>query len=223
MSTETYAAPSRFDLLIAAGIALVSITTAVVVWRGSVVSSSASDASRHQIIEAIKQQAGANEDWREVYQEAGFAYGYAAYAAELGALEQSADAAAQAQAANLRQYMLPSLAQLSPLVSESSYQMNDGTYDLQQRFQDLEAENPDLSSLDPEASGRRADQYSAEQRWLTVDAVLLTISLFWLALAQISGRRLRLAMVTIGGLVFGLALLWLGAVEIYFWVTRGVL
>ena len=154
---------------------------------------------------------------------AAFAQGYATYTAELSTLEQSADPAAQAQAANLKQYLLPNLAGLSPLVSTGDYQKNDGTYDLDQRFQDLEAENPELSGLDPEASGRLADQYAAEQRWLTVDVVVLTISLFWLALAQISGRRLRLLMLTVGGLAYGLGLIWLGAVEVFYLVTRGAL
>ena len=47
-------AVTRSDLLVAFAIFLVSITTALVMWRGSVVSSAASDASRKGLIDALK-------------------------------------------------------------------------------------------------------------------------------------------------------------------------
>jgi hypothetical protein len=213
---------SRLDLVIAFLIALVSTTFALAAWRISMVSSSAGEASRQGILDAIKKQASGDENWRRTYQEAGFAENYAVYLAEIEALEASRAPAALTQAVNLRQYLLPSLQLLAaPLATESMYEVSNGTYDLQKRFDALEAENPSLRDLDPQASFQLADRYYAEQRWLTVATVLLAISLFWLALAQVSGKRLRLPTLVIGSGVYGLGLVGLVVIEGLFFFLRG--
>jgi NO-binding membrane sensor protein with MHYT domain len=51
--------------------------------------------------------------------------------------------------------------------------------------------------------------------------VLLAISLFWLALAEIGGKRLRLPTLLIGGGVYGLGLALLAVVEVLFFILRG--
>lgn len=213
----------RLDLVVAFSIALVSISAALVVWRGSTVSSSAGDSSRKLIIDTVRQQAGANEDWRKTYQEAAFAQNYAAYAAQLKAMADSADKTTVAQADYLRQYLLPNLQQMAPLAQDKAYLNRDGTFDLQHRFEDLQAENSDLASLDPQIWSKQAASYSAEQRWLTVDAILLTIALFWLSLAQISRARLRKITLAIGVLAYLGALAALGLIEVIYVVTRGAL
>ena len=53
----------RLDFVIAVLIALVSLTTALAAWRTSVVGSSAADASRQGIIDAIKDSAAAVSAW----------------------------------------------------------------------------------------------------------------------------------------------------------------
>ncbi len=213
---------TRLDFLIAVLIAIASTTFALAVWRTSLVSSSAGDANRQGILEAIQKQAFTNENWQQTYEEANFAENYAVYLAEVEALEASSDPAAAAQAANLRQYLLPNLQLLAaPLATEAIYENPDGTCDLQKRFEALEAGTPDLRDLDPQASFLLADRYYAEQRWLTVATVLLAISLFWLALAQISGKRLRVPTLIIGLSVYGLALLALAVVEVLFFILRG--
>ncbi len=213
---------TRRDFLIAILIAIVSTTFALAVWRTSLVSSSAGDANRQGILEVIKKQAFTNENWQQTYEEANFAENYAVYLAEVEALEASSDPAAVTQAANLRQYLLPNLQLLAaPLATEAIYENPDGTYNLQKRFETLEAETPDLRDLDPQASFLLADRYYAEQRWLTVATVLLAISLFWLALAQISGKRMRVPTLIIGLSVYGLALLALVIVEMLFFILRG--
>jgi hypothetical protein len=212
----------RLDILIAFLIAIVSMTFALSAWRASMVSSSAGDANRQAIIETIKKQTAANEAWRKTYEEANYAESYAAYLAEVTAMEASGAPGAASQAANLRQYLLPSLQLLAaPLASEPVYRKPDGTYDLQKRFAALQAEDPDLRDLNPQASFDLAARYFAELRWLTVASVLLAISLFWLALAEIGGRRLRLTTLIIGAVVYGLGLAALGVTEGLFFFLRG--
>ena len=213
---------NRLDIVIAFLIAIVSTTFALAAWRVSMISSSAGDANRQGILDTIKKQASTNENWRKTYEEANYAESYAAYLAEVKALEASKDPAAAAQAANLRQYLLPSLQLLgAPLASEPAYRKPDGTYDLQKRFDALADASPDLSKLNPQASFALAGRYNAEQRWVTVATVLLALSLFWLALAEVSGKRLRLTTLIIGAIVYGAALTALAAIEVVFVILRG--
>jgi hypothetical protein len=212
----------RLDLLIAFLIAIVSVTFALATWRISLVSSSAGDASRVGLLDAIKAQAFANENWAQVYEEANAAENYAVNLAEVGALESSGDPALAEQGANLRQYLLPNLLLLAdPLATDPVYQNPDDTYSLQKRFDALQADNPDLRDLDPQASFQLAARYFAEQRWLTVATVLLAISLFWLALAEISGKRWRVPVLVFGASIYGLSLLALAVIEVVFISLRG--
>jgi hypothetical protein len=213
---------SRMDIWNAILIAVVSLTTALVAWRTNVVGSSADDKTHQGLVDQVKKQASANESWRKVYEEAAYGRDYSIYLAGVQALENSGDDTAQAQAVNLRQYLLPNLQLLSaPLGSEVKYLKRDGTYDLEQRFADLENEASEIKSLDPAATFERADNYFAEQRWLTVSAVLLAVSLFWLAMAEIGGQRFRKIIMFIGGGVYLFAASWFVVVEAIFVLTRG--
>ncbi len=212
----------RLDIFIAIIIAIVSATTAFAAWRASMVSSAAGDAIRQGLIDAVKKQAATSEDWRKLYEEAGHAQTYAVTLAQVEAFENSEDKTAQAQASNMRQYLLPSLQLVAdPLTTDEKYFKSDGTYDLDLRFADLEADAPDLAALDPQASFKLSDQYSSEQRWLTVGVVLLAISLFWLALSQLSMKRSRLVTLAIGAGIYLFGLIWFGLVELIFFSMRG--
>ncbi len=212
----------KIEIIIAMLIAIVSLTFAASAWRISLVSSSAGDANRQGTLDAIKKQAATNEDWRKTYEEANYAVSYATYAAQVEALEASGDASAAEQATNLRTYLLPNLQLLaSPLASEEIYLNPDGTYDLQKRFNALMDETPDLRDLDPQKSFKLAGQYFSEQRWLTVASVVLAISLFWLALAEVSGKRLRLTVLVIGSAVYLLGLGSMVVIEAVFFFLRG--
>jgi hypothetical protein len=215
----------RLDIFIAIVIAVVSATTAFAAWRASMVSSSAGDAIRQGLIDAVKQQTVEGENWSVTYQEASHAQTYAVTLAQVEAFEKSKDKTAQAQAKNMRQYLLPGL-QLAgqPLTTDEKYFKADGTYDLELRFADLEAQDPDLAALDPQESFSLADLYSSEQRWVTVGAILLAISLFWLALSQLNLKRSRLVTFFIGVGIYLFGLIWFGLVEIIFFTMRaGVL
>jgi hypothetical protein len=212
----------RLDVFIAVVIALVSVTTAFAAWRVSTVSSAAGDAIRQGLIDAVKKQTAENEDWRKTYEEASHAQTYAVTLAQVEAFEKSDNETAQAQAKNLRQYLLPNLQLISqPLSTDEKYLKADGTYDLDKRFADLEADAPDLAALDPQASFNLSDQYGAEQRWLTVGVILLAVSLFWLALSELSAKRSRLIMLTIGMGIYLFGLAWFAVVEIIFFSVRG--
>ncbi len=212
---------SRFEVVNAILIAVVSLSTALAVWRTNVVGSNAANQSRQGLIDAVKKQAFDNENYHKVYEEAGFAYQFAVKQAEVQALEASDDPVVQDQAANIRQYLLPNMQLLGqPLATDEKYQNTDGTYDLQKRLADMQT--TEESQLDPAASFARADSFFSQQRWLVIGSVFLAVSLFWLALAEVSSERLRGWQFTLGLGIYLLGILWFVGVElIYFFMRRG--
>jgi hypothetical protein len=213
---------NRLELVIAFLIAIVSLTTAVAAWRTNAVGSKAGDATRLGLIDTVRQQTAANENWRKLYEEAGYAQSYAVTLAGVEAMEASGDTTAAAQAANMREYLLPGIVQLAnPLATDPRYELDDGTYDLELRFADLQEDSADMTSLDPQASFTLSDQYGSEQRWLMLGTVLLALSLFWLALSQVGGSRLRLGTLGIGVIIYLIGLAWFFFVEILFFFLRG--
>jgi len=222
MGQKKWLEPERLDILIAILIALVSLTTSLAAWRTNVVGSSASDANRQGLIDAVKKSAAQNENWRVLYQEAGFARDFVIASAAADAMETSGDKSLQSAASTQRQYLLPGMQMLSdPLGTQKKYLKSDGTFDLAERFADLEAEASDLSGLDPSASFHLSDQYSSEQRWLTVGTVLLVISLFWLGMAELTKERARLLNLVIGLGVYLLGVVFLVVVEVVAVIARG--
>jgi len=209
MQTQNRLDSPRWELATAIVIAIVSLTTALAVWWTSTIASRAADYSRQGLIDAIKVQAGANEDWRKAYEEAASAARFSTYAAEAEALVASADPAAQARGENIRTYLLPNL-QLpaAPLATDPVYALPNGAYDIARRIEDLQA-GSDLAALDPEASFTRGDRMASQQRWLVIGSVLLAISLFWLAVAQVSHARRRALTFLVGLAFFGAGVSWL--------------
>jgi hypothetical protein len=222
MSIKSTFPSITLDILIAILIALASLATALAVWRTNVVNSSASDTNRTGLIYAIESAAAQGEDWRKVYQEAGYGRDYLVELAAVTALETSADSSDAAFAANLRQYLIPNLASFSdPLGISPAYRQADGTFDIQKRFLELEAEDPDLAALDPPALFQQAERLHREQRFLTVGVILLAASLFWFGMAEISPGRARIAALVIGLLAFLLTLGYLTVVEAVFILLKG--
>lgn len=209
---------SRFEIVNAILIAVVALTTAFAVWRTNVVGSIAADENRKGMIDAIKKQAIDSENYRKLYEEAGFSYQFAVKQAEVEALEAGDDPVQQAQAVNIRQYLLPNMQLFGqPLATDEKYQKTDGTYDLQKRLADMQAEQ---EQIDPSVSFRRADSFFSQQRWLVLGSIFLAISLFWLALAEVSNERLRAWQFSLGLVTFFVGVLWLVAVELIFIYTR---
>lgn len=212
---------SRFEVVNAILIAVVSLTTAFAIWRTNVFGSNAAEESRQGLIDAVKKQAFENETYRKVYEEAGFAYQFAVKQAEVKSLEGSDDPVVQDQAANIRQYLLPNMQLLAqPLSTDEKYQNADGTYDIQKRLADLQS--TEESQLDPAVSFARADSFFSQQRWLVVGSVILAVSLFWLALAEVSNERARGWQFTLGLVVYFVGVLWFVGVElVFFYMRRG--
>jgi hypothetical protein len=212
---------NRFEVINAILIALVSLSTAFSVWRTNVIGSSAEEESRQGLIDAVKNQAYENENYRKAYEEAGFAYQYAVKEAEVDALEEASSAEIRDRGVNIRQYLLPNMQLLAqPLATDDKYKNADGTYNLQKRVDDMRNENTD--PVDPAVSFKRADSLFAEQRWLVIGSILLAVSLFWLALAEVSRDRLRTAPFVIGLAVYLIGILWfLGVEVVFFFLRRG--
>jgi hypothetical protein len=214
--------PVRLDVMIAILIALVSLTTALAAWRTNVVGSNAAEANRQGLIDALKKDAAQNENWRKVYEEAGYAATFAIERAAADAMDVSKDQTLKAVSKNLHQFLLPNMQLLSePLGTQKKYLKSDGTFDIEKRLADLEVENSDLYALDPAASFELADRYASEQRWLTVGTVLLAISLFWLGFAEILSGRGRSVNLALGIGVYLLGLCFFFIVEIVAILGRG--
>ena len=222
MGAKKWLEPQRVEVLIAMLIALVSLTTALAAWRTNVVGSGAADANRQGMIAAVKKGAGQNEDWRRAYEEAGYGRDFVIGRAAADAMEASGDKSLAATAINLRQYLLPNMQLLSePLGTQEKYLKPDDTFNIEKRFADLEAESPDLSALDPAAAFKLAEQYSTEQRWLTVGTVLLVISLFWFGMAELTRERARLINLVIGAGVYFFGVIFFLIVELVAIAARG--
>ncbi len=212
----------RLAVWIAVLIALVSLTTALTAWRTAALGSKAGDLIYQGLLDAVKKQAASNEDWRQAYQEAGYARDYLVTLNALLVQENSTDPATLEQAAQLRTYLLPGLKSLAtPLGTDPSYLPTGGLLNISKRFQELENQSPDLTGLDPQASFSQADTYYTEQRWLVVGTVLIAVSLFWLGLSQLSHIRPRLLVLLLGVIVYGFGLVWSLGVEVIFFVLRG--
>lgn len=221
MQTASRFDSPRWELATAVVIGVVSLSTALAVWWTSTIASRRADLNRQGMIDAIKVQAGANEDWRKAYEEAAYAARYAIGAAEAEALVASDDPGARARGENLKAYLLPNLQLMAaPLGSDPEYALPAGTYDIPRRIQDLEA-GSDLGALDPAETFAAADRLGAQQRWLVVGSVLLAISLFWLALAQISHSRRRLLTFFVGLGFFAASLFYLLVVSVVFALLQG--
>jgi hypothetical protein len=137
-------------------------------------------------------------------------------------MDASGDEMYRATAKNLRQYLLPNLQLLSePLGTQEKYLKPDGSFDIEKRFADLEADAPDLLALDPAASFKLADQYSSEQRWLTIGTVLFAIGLFWLGMAEILAGRARVVNLFIGLGIYLFGIVFMVIVEAVALIGRG--
>ncbi len=213
---------NRLEVWIAILIALVSLTTALATWRTASLGSKAGDLIYQGLLNAVKRQAAANEDWRQAYADAGYARDYLVNLDSLIVQENSTDPASQEQAAQLRTYLLPGMESLAtPLGTDPSYLTPQGWLNVQKRFDELEAQSSNLSSLDPLASFSLADTYFSEQRWLVVGTILIAISLFWLGLSQLSHLRSRILILVLGVIVYGIGLVWSLGVEFVFFILRG--
>lgn len=201
--------------LIAALMTAVVLATAIAAWRTSDLSSKAGAAEREGLIKSVQDQSLRNEDWRLTLEQAANAQRYFAAEAEVDALVASGDEIDAAQAAALRQYLLPSLVLLAgPLLTDDRYLNPDGSLDLEQRYADVHAETLEADPPDAAGAFARADRLHNQQRWTVVGTVLLAGSLFWLALAEITRERTRSLALILGLAIFAVGMIWFVGVEL---------
>jgi hypothetical protein len=215
----------RLEVWIAVLIALVSLTTALATWRTAGLGSKAGDLIYQGFIDEVKRQASATENWRSVYELAGYARDYLVTLDGVIVLENSADPASQEHGAQMRINLLPGMESMGePLAADPSYLTPEGWLNVQKLFDEMQAKDaqvPGLVPADPQASFTLADKYFSEQRWLVVGTVLIAVSLFWLGLSQLSHLRLRILILVLGIFVYGIGLVWSVGVEVVFFILRG--
>jgi hypothetical protein len=204
----------RLTTVVAVAIALVSMASVGVVWRATIAQSSATTLEREGVIEAVKREAALGADISTLLWETRHAADHALYSARLGVLEGDDDSAAIAEAEGLA-LIVDALADFTPLATDPAYRTADGGFDLDARLADLRDLNPDLRDLDPSAQFDEADRYHLESRLLLSVVVVFSVSLFFLTLAEITVRRVRYLLASVGGLVFLLGAGGAVAAELY--------
>lgn len=191
----------RFVTMVAILIAIASMASAGVVWRATIAESSATTSERAGVIEVVKREALLASDVTTLMWEADQAADYMLYLAQYNVLTGIDDSAAAKEAEGVA-VMVDSLAGISPLATDESYQTADGGLDLDARLADIRAANVDLRDLDPSEYFAEADRYHLESRLLLTTVVVFAISLFFLTIAEITQRRARYVLALVGAGIF---------------------
>jgi hypothetical protein len=209
----------RFQTIVAVLIAVVSAVSAGVIWRASLASSSASTADRQGLVTTVKYEAAYAEAVSMLYEEAHYAVQFDCYQARVEALQAQGDSAAQSEAGWVRQ-IVDSLASLTPLTTDPAYRTADGGLNLDARLATMRAADADLSNLDPQQHFTAADWLYFESEVLVSAVIIFAVALFFLTLAEITRRRIRIGLAVIGVLVFLLGLGGVVVAEAYFILSR---
>jgi len=222
---------SRIETATSVLIAVVTVLTAAVLWRASVLSSEATDADRLGIINTLKAAAAKAQNLAYLYeQEADLATNHVLLQAQTDYLRRRADEfAASADGAAVAAILDSEADALlladqgtvatTPLVSDPRYQRKDGTFDLDLRLQDIAAENADLAALDPGQDFAQADRLDDKALYLVLTVIIFGVALFALTLAQITRSRVRLLFLLAGVILAVAALSTAAGLELVFWLT----
>jgi len=209
-------------------IAVVTVLTAAVVWRASVLSSEATGADRQGIINTLKAAAAKAENLAYLYQqEADLAQTHVLLQAQIDYLRGRADeftadnkGSAEAAIVNSEADALLIADQgtvaNTPLAADTKYRLEDGTFDLDARLQAIAAENPDLAALDPEQDFAQADRLDNKALYLALTVIIFALALFALTLAQITKSRIRLLFLAAGVIIAVAALFTAAGLELVF-------
>lgn len=203
--------------------AIISVTTALLLWRASLVGSAAGGLDQHGIIDTIRAGSADLQDIGALYQEARLATTYYARQAGIQVLNEAAEAlplegqedlatAVQSEAQWLSA-VVEGFGSVTPLCQDPSYLQADGSLDLDRRLAEIRAENPDLRDLEPEDSFRQADLAYKHVGLLYLAAIPLGIALVSCTVAQLIERKLRYAFLGLSVVIFGLTLAHLALVE----------
>ena len=209
----------RFQAAVAILIALVSVISAAVVWRASMVSGSGSAADHRGLVDTVKYEAAYAQIVSMLYQEADYVTQYALYEARVDALQAQDSSAARTEAEWVSQIVI-NLALFTPMTTDSEYQSSGGGVDLDKRLDDIRAADPDLRDLDPQQQFTDADQYYTEAQVLISFVIVFAVALLFLTLAEITRHKIRIGLAAIGTVIFLIGLSGVVIAEAYFVVSR---
>jgi hypothetical protein len=221
-------AQGRIETLTALLIAVITVTTAAVVWRASMLGSEATGVERGGMIDTLKSQAAAAENLAYLYQqEADLATGHVLFEAQIAYVRRRAEQFAAMEGGSVVAAVLNSEAEAllladqgtvaqTPLVADDRYRRQDGGFDLEARFRDLEAEHPDLAALDPGRDFARADALNDKALYLELTVIAFAAAISGLTLAQITQRRIRWLFLVLGVVLALLALAGAAGLELFF-------
>jgi len=209
----------RFQAIVAILIALVSIISAVVVWRASMAGSNASDAERLGLVTTVQYEAAYAQTVLMLYQETHYATQHARYKARVDALQAQEGTGARTEAEWVTQIMV-NLALFTPLTTDPDYQTSGGGLDLDKRLEDIRDADADLRNIDPQQAFADADQYYAKAQVLISFVIVFAVALFFLTLAEITQHRIRIGLAAIGTVIFLIGLGGALITELYFVISR---
>lgn len=227
-NNERNRAGDRIETVASVLIAVVTVLTAAVVWRASLLSSQATGADRRGIINTLKAAAAEGENLAYLYQqEADLAQNHVLLQAQIDYLRRRASEFAASASGSSVAAILNSEADAlaladqgtvatSPLAAQTRYRREDGTFDLDARLQDIAAENPDLAALDPGQDFAQADRLDDKALYLALTVIVFAVALFALTLAQITKRRIRLLFLIVGVIVAVAAVATAAGLELFF-------
>lgn len=206
-------AGNRIETVTSVLITVVTVLTAAVVWRASVLSSDSTGADRRGIINTLKSAAAKAENLAYLYQqEADLAQSHVLLRAQIDYLRRRAgEFAANANGAAVAAILNSEADALlladqgtvagTPLVADTRYRREDDTFDLDVRLQDIAAENPDLAALDPGQDFAQADRLDDKALYLALTVIIFAVAMFALTLAQITKRRIRQVFLVVGVII----------------------
>jgi hypothetical protein len=196
---------SRGDVVIGVLMALVAITAALAAWRTSMVAGDVSSADREGLIAEAKQQAVLHVIEGDVYGQAGYAMQMAMAKAEADALSATGRPASVARAANIDQFLVPSIGQLAgPFAADAT--TTTAPLPVADQLASARSADPDFQADDPSASFAISDTAAQQKERLTVISVIIALALFWLGMAEITRGGWRLTNGIVGVLLWVIGL-----------------
>jgi hypothetical protein len=191
----------RFQTIVAILIAVVSVVTAGVIWRASLAGSNASTADRRGLVTTVQYEAAYAETVSMLYEEAHYAAQFDYYQARVEALQAQGDPAARSEAGWVSQ-IVDSLASFTPLTTDPAYRTADGRLNLDARLATMRAADASLDEFNPQQHFTAADWFYFESELLISAVIIFAVALFFLTLAEITRRRIRIGLAVVGVLVF---------------------
>ena len=198
----------RFDIVVTALIALVTVFGAVIAWQASLASTAADDAEQQGLLDTLAIEEGRAAHENRLYTDMQYFVRYVRHSEIAKRLRQD-EAAARARGEVALADDLAGEAELYEELAahqtdffDIDYVRPDGTFDEARYLADLQLSDDEINGLDPEAVFADADAYQVQSRRLIGLISLLTVALFFYTLSQITEHRVKYPLALLGTLVF---------------------